>query len=85
MANTSFTLGEHWEAFIKAQVESGRFATASEVLRESLRLMERREAKLAALRAALIEGEESGPPEPLDLEEIKRAARAELERRKTNA
>ncbi|HBK91851.1 MAG TPA: type II toxin-antitoxin system ParD family antitoxin, partial [Parvularcula sp.] len=61
MATTSFTLGEHWEAFIKAQVESGRFATASEVLRESLRLMERREAKIAALRAAIIEGEESGP------------------------
>ncbi|HBS30315.1 MAG TPA: type II toxin-antitoxin system ParD family antitoxin [Parvularcula sp.] len=85
MATTSFTLGEHWEAFIKAQVESGRFATASEVLRESLRLMERREAKIAALRAAIIEGEESGPAEPLDLEEIKRAARAELERRKNSA
>lgn len=33
MATTSFTLGEHWEAFIRTQIESGRYATASEVLR----------------------------------------------------
>lgn len=75
MATTSFSLGEHWEAFLRTQVETGRFATISEVLRESLRQMEVREARLAALRAALIEGENSGPPEPFDGEAIKRKAR----------
>ncbi len=76
MATTSFSLGEHWENFIRAQVESGRYATASEVLRESLRFLEQRETRLEALRAALIEGENSGPFEPYDGEEVKRKARA---------
>ena len=76
MATTSFSLGEHWEAFLRAQVESGRFATISEVLRESLRQMEARETRLAALRAAIVEGENSGPAEPFDGEEIIRKARA---------
>lgn len=76
MATTSVSLGEHWEAFLRAQVETGRFATISEVLRESLRQMEVREARLAALRAALIEGENSGTPEPFVGEAIKRKARS---------
>ncbi len=85
MATTSFTLGDHWERFIKEQIETGRYATASEVLRDSLRLLERRDAKVEALRAAIIEGEESGPATPLDMEEIKRAARAEYAKLKAGA
>jgi len=46
----------HWEAYIEAQVESGRYASASDVMRESLRLREAREAKLEKLRAQLKEG-----------------------------
>jgi len=73
MASTSLTLGPHWEAFIKEQVASGRYGSASELVRESLRLLEHREKKLEALRAALKEGEESALlTEPLDFEEIKR-------------
>ena len=56
MATTSLSLGPHWEAYIKAQVESGRYASASEVMREALRLQEAREAKLARVRAYLDEG-----------------------------
>ncbi len=56
MATTSLSLGPHWEAYIKAQVESGRYASASEVMREALRLQEAREAKLERLRAHLQEG-----------------------------
>lgn len=85
MASTSVTLGEHWEGFIRTQIESGRYATASEVLRESLRLMERRDAKIEALREAIKEGLASGPATPLDMDEIRRAARAEFERRKAHA
>lgn len=56
MANTSLTLGEHWEGFIKSQIIDGRYASASEVVRDALRHMEERENKLKALRAHLAEG-----------------------------
>ncbi|MEM7767694.1 MAG: type II toxin-antitoxin system ParD family antitoxin [Pseudomonadota bacterium] len=55
MATTSFTLTEHFEAYIKAQVETGRYATASDVMRDALRLHEEQQEKLAALRAHLQE------------------------------
>jgi antitoxin ParD1/3/4 len=55
--------------FVEAQVASGLYADASEVIRAGLRrLMEQEDAALGRLRAALIEGEESGPGEPFDVE-----------------
>ena len=58
--NTSVTLGTHYERFIAQQVAQGRFGTTSEAIRAGLRLLEEREIQLAALRRALVEGEESG-------------------------
>lgn len=58
--NTSVTLGAHYEKFIAQQVAQGRFGTTSEAIRAGLRLLEEQEMKLAALRRALVEGEESG-------------------------
>ncbi len=57
MATTSLSLGEHWEVFIKNEVASGRYGSASEVVRDALRYMEARNSRLAALRAHLGEGE----------------------------
>jgi len=56
MANTSMTLGPHWEAFIKREVEGGRYSSASEVVRAGLRELEDRGKKLDALRAHVGEG-----------------------------
>ena len=60
MSNTSITLGKRFEDFANAQVQSGRYATVSEVIRAGLRILEEREAKIEVLRIALIEGEDSG-------------------------
>jgi antitoxin ParD1/3/4 len=49
-------LGKHFEEFIRKQVESGRYANASEVVREALRLYEDNEIKLEQLRAKIAEG-----------------------------
>jgi antitoxin ParD1/3/4 len=61
----SYSLGAHFETFVRRQLTSGRFASASEVVREGLRLMEEREAereaRLEVLRAEIARGRESGP------------------------
>ncbi|MBY6199732.1 type II toxin-antitoxin system ParD family antitoxin [Vibrio hangzhouensis] len=58
--NTSVTLGEHFDGFITSQVQSGRYGSASEVIRSALRLLETQETKMNTLRQLLVEGEESG-------------------------
>ncbi len=76
MASTSVTLGPHWEAFIDLMLKDGRYGSTSELIRAALRLMEEQEGQRARLRAALHEGRESGDAGPLDMDAIKRAARA---------
>ena len=66
--NTSVSLGDHFVAFIDAQVQEGRYGSASDVVRAGLRLLEEHEAKVRALQEALIAGEESGPATPFDNE-----------------
>jgi len=61
--NTSVTLGDHFDGFISGQIASGRFNSASEVLRAGLRLLENTETKLEALRRMLVDGEQSGVAE----------------------
>lgn len=66
--NTSFSLGEHFSTFIEKQVAAGRYSNVSDVVRAALRLLEEEEAKLATLRAALMEGENSGFSTPFDFD-----------------
>ncbi len=47
------SIGDRWQGFVDRVVKDGRYGSASEVVREGLRLVEEREAKLMALRATL--------------------------------
>ena len=67
--NTSVSLSEHFVEFIDEQVETGRYGSASDVVRAGLRLLEEHEAKVKALQDALIEGEK-GPFMPFDRDGI---------------
>ena len=58
--STSVSLGDHFEEFIGSQIDSGRYGSASEVVRAGLRLLETTESKLEMLRKALVAGERSG-------------------------
>lgn len=73
--NTSMVLGDHFEKFIATQIQQGRYGSASEVVRQGLRLLEEHEQRVVALRQALIDGENSGPSTPLDMKEIRKKAR----------
>ncbi len=58
--NTSITLGDHFDSFIANQIQSGRYGSASEVIRSALRLLESQETNMNILRQLLVEGENSG-------------------------
>jgi antitoxin ParD1/3/4 len=75
--NTSFSLGDHFVSFIDQQIARGRYGSASEVLRAGLRLLEEHDAKLEALRAALIAGENSGPSTGFDFDSFIAARKGE--------
>jgi antitoxin ParD1/3/4 len=53
---SSYTLGPYFETFIQAQLASGRYNNASEVVRDALRLMETRERQVAAFDARIARG-----------------------------
>ena len=57
--NTSISLGDHFESFIQTEISTGRYSSASEVVRTALRLLETEEKKIKALRISLEEGENS--------------------------
>ena len=62
---SSYAIGQHFEIFVKQQLQSGRYISASEVVREALRLMEEREefrpVHIDTLRQQLQAGIDSGP------------------------
>ena len=77
--NTSVYLGDHFAGFIDKQVQTGRYGTASDVVRAGLRLLEDHDTRVRALEAALSTGETSGEPGPFDFDAFKSRKRAEYE------
>jgi antitoxin ParD1/3/4 len=73
--NTSVILGNHFEEFISRQIERGRYASASEIIRAGLRLLEEHESRVEGLRQALVDGEQSGDAGELNMESVKKKAR----------
>ena len=68
--NTSILLGEYFDKFISEQIKTGKYTSASEVIRAALRLFEHEESKKAELIKKLKEGEKSGFIENFDKDEF---------------
>ena len=73
---TSVSLDDQSGRFVEEQVASGRFASASDVVRAALELLEQNEAKRAALKQAIQEGLDSGEAKPFDRAQFFRDVRA---------
>lgn len=68
--NTSILLGDYFDNFINQQIKSGKFSTASEVVRAALRVFEYEESKKSELINELKKGEKSGFIENFDRKEF---------------
>ncbi len=68
--NTSILLGNYFENFIATQVQSGKFSSASEVVRAAMRLFEEEEKLKTELISELKKGEKSGLVEMFDRKEF---------------
>lgn len=75
--NTLVSLGDHMLSFARQQVATGRYSSISDVVRAGLRLLEEHESRVQALREALVAGENSGEPTPLDCDAFIAAKRAQ--------
>jgi len=64
--STSVSLSDHLAGFVDEQVRSGRYPSASDVVRAGLSLLEEQESRAKLLLEALEEGERSGEPMPFD-------------------
>lgn len=86
---SSYTIGEHYDKFVRDLVATGRYASASEVMRDALRLLEDaeilRDTRTEELKRLIQEGLNSGESEPWDVEEIKAEGRRRLAAKKNAA
>lgn len=67
----TITLTDRQDGWIKAQIQAGHYTNDSEYIRDLIRQEQERSAQLDALRAALVEGENSGAPQPFDVQAFK--------------
>ena len=67
----TITLTDQQDGWIKSQIQAGHYTNDSEYIRDLIRREQERSAQVDALRAALVEGENSGPPQPFDGSEFK--------------
>lgn len=67
----TITVTEQQDSWIKAQITAGEFTNDSEYIRDLIRRDQAGQADIEAIRAALIEGEESGEPQPFNGELFK--------------
>ncbi len=77
MKNTSISLGDYFDQFVKSQVSAGRYKNVSEVIRAGLRLLENEESKIIALRNAIQEGLNSPLVSDFDFDENLKRLKAE--------
>ena len=68
MKNTSISLGNYFDRFVRKQISDGRYKNVSEVIRAGLRLLENEENKVMALKNAIQEGIDSGTAHDFDPE-----------------
>jgi antitoxin ParD1/3/4 len=71
---TSIILGDHFDQLIAQQVQTGRYGTASEVVRDALRMFEERQAAVQRLNDAIEEGYASGFIDQMDWDALDRRA-----------
>ena len=67
---TSFVLGEHFEKLINQQIHTGRYSSASEVVRDALRMFEEHQSSIKRLNDAIEEGYASGISDAFDWDEL---------------
>jgi len=77
--NTSVILGDHFDEFIKSEIESGRYSSVSEIIRSGLRMLEDESKKIKLINEALVVGEESEKARVFNNENFKRKMKKKME------
>jgi antitoxin ParD1/3/4 len=72
----TITITDSQDSWIKSQINAGEFTNDSEYIRDLIRRDQTSQADIEFIRAALIEGEESGEPKPFDIAKFKSAMTA---------
>jgi len=72
----TITITDNQDNWIKSQINAGEFTNDSEYIRDLIRRDQTSQADIEIIRAALIEGEESGEPQPFDIAQFKKAMSA---------
>ena len=72
----TITITDGQDNWVKSQINAGGFTNDSEYIRDLIRRDQTSQADIEVIRAALIEGEESGEPQPFDVARFKSAMTA---------